>query len=133
MMDSKKFAPFLAACAITAAGVFLTASPSAAKERPVVVEAPADEEATVQRVGYGDLNLASATGKKQLYRRVGRAVGKVCATANPGAHFTDVLMCRDMSWDDARPQILRAIERADGTAVADASGNRSASIVIRVR
>lgn len=133
MMTSMKVAPLFAALTITATGVFLTVSPSAAKDRPVIVQAPLDEQATVQRVGYGDLNLASAADKKLLHRRVGTAVRKVCDVANPGAHFTDLWMCHDLSWANARPQIRGAIDRANGTAMADASAAVSSSIVVSVR
>jgi UrcA family protein len=133
MKTSMKVAPLFAALTITATGVFLIASPSAAKDHPVVVEAPADKEAAVQRVGYGDLNLASAADKKLLHGRVGRAVRKVCDMANPGAHFTDLWMCHDLSWNDAAPQIRRAIDRASATAFAEASPGVLNSIVVRVR
>lgn len=111
-MATIKLAPLCAAVAITASGVFLIASPSAAADRPVVVEGSPPEGAVVQRVSYGDLNLATNDGEKLLYRRVGRAVSRVCDQANPGAHYTDIWTCRGMSWTGARPQIASALDRA---------------------
>ena len=111
-MATIKLAPLCAAVAITASGVFLIASPSSAKERPVIVEGQPVEDVVTRRVDYADLNLASAGGKKLLFRRVSRAVVGVCNDANPGAQRVDMAMCRDMSWDGARPQIAAAFDRA---------------------
>ena len=130
-MATIKLAPLCAAVAITASGVLLIASPSAAKELPVVVQGEPIQEATVQRVSYADLTLADAIGEKVLKRRVERAVNEVCATANAGGHFTDRWMCQDLSWDDARPQIKRAIAQARGTVLAGAPVEMTIKVAAR--
>ena len=130
-MATIKLAPLFAAVAITASGVFLIASPSAAKERPVVIEGEPLQEVTVQRVSYADLNLAEASGEKVLKRRVGRAVNEVCAAANAGGHFTDRWLCQDVSWSEAIPQIDRAIARARGTALAGAPVSMTIKVAAR--
>lgn len=111
-MAGIKLAPLCAAVAITASGVFLIASPSSAKERPVVVEGAQISESVVQRVSYADLDLAAQSDTELLYRRVGRAVREVCRAANPGASFPEMWMCKDMSWEAARPQIAGVLKRA---------------------
>ena len=120
-MATIKLAPLCAALAITASGVFLIASPSSARERPVIVEGEPAQDVVARRVGYADLNLASAGGKKLLFRRVSRAVVEVCNDANPGAHRVDMVMCRDMSWDGARPQIASVLGQAQ--TLADRGGS----------
>lgn len=111
-MATIKLAPLCAAIAITASGVFLIASPSSAKERPVIIEGEPVQDVATRRVGYADLNLASRSGKKLLFGRVSRAVVDVCNEANPLAQRVDTAMCRDMSWDGARPQIASVLSQA---------------------
>ncbi|WP_205478334.1 UrcA family protein [Sphingomonas arenae] len=132
-MATIKLAPLCAAVAITASGVFLIASPSAAADRPVVIEGSPPEGAIVQRVTYGDLNLASRDGEKLLYRRVGRAVGQVCNKANPGAPYTDLWTCRGMSWESARPQIATALDRARAMAARGESPVIAGAVLVAVK
>lgn len=132
-MARLKLAPLCAAVAITASGVILIASPAQAKEKPVVVQAPFNDEVPVRRVTYADLDLTKKAGEKMLHRRVGRAVLEVCDDFNPGADRFQLIDCRGFAWDGARPQIARAVGLARGTAVADGSGSASSAIVINLR
>ena len=105
----------LAAASVTAAGLFLPFASATAKERPVVVTAPAD--LVVRHVSYKDLDLAEPDGKWALYERVGFAIGDVCTEAN---HFDNgsfafrsgLKQCSNTAWDNANPQIARAVQRA---------------------
>lgn len=97
---------FVASAAVAAIAIPANAKPT------VVVTAPATEFAT-RTVTYRDLNLASAADEKVLNRRVGRAVNGVCWEVNgPSPDFYLQTDCRDDAWRGARPQIARAVLRA---------------------
>lgn len=132
-MATIKLAPLCAAVAITVSGVFLIASPSAAADRPVVVEGSPLEGAVVKRVDYGDLNLASRDGEKLLYRRVGRAVGQVCNKANPSVPHTVLWSCRGLSWESARPQIATALDRARAMAARGESPMIAGTVLVAAK
>ena len=66
----------------------------------------------VERVPYGDLNLAASVDRKALYSRVGSAVRNVCNFDSRGIS-ADYRTCASISWADARPQINKALARAD--------------------
>ncbi len=71
-----------AAVTITAAGLVAITNPAFAKNRTAVVNAEVNQ--VTRRVGYADLNLASARGETVLNRRVGGAVDEVCDEATGG-------------------------------------------------
>ena len=105
----------LAAASVTAAGLFLPFASVTAKDRPVLVTAPTDM--VLRHVRYSDIDLAVPEGRSALYQRVGFAISDVCAEAN---HFDNgsfafksgLKQCSNTAWDNANPQIARAVQRA---------------------
>jgi len=95
---------------VTASLLVTAATAQAAQERPVVVYA--QPNLNVERVPYGDLNLAASADRKALYSRVGSAVRNVCNFDSRGIS-ADYRTCASISWADARPQINTALARAD--------------------
>ena len=127
----------LAAAAVTIGGLFLPFASGTAKERPVVVTAPEATSLVVRRVSYADLDLALPDGRTALHDRVGFAVGDVCAEANlfdnGSPEFkTGVLQCSNAAWRSARPEIARAIQRANDIAAKGWSPIAAATISISV-
>jgi len=126
----------LAAASVTAAGLFLPFASATAKERPVVVTAPAD--LVVRHVSYKDLDLAEPDGKWALYERVGFAIGDVCTEAN---HFDNgsfafrsgLKQCSNTAWDNANPQIARAVQRASELAGTGKTSIAATAITISTR
>ena len=96
---------------VTASLLVTAATAQAAQDhRPVVVYA--QPNVNIERVPYGDLNLAAAADRKTLYGRVGSAVRSVCNFDSTGV-ATDYRTCASLAWSDARPQIDRALAKAD--------------------
>lgn len=128
----------LAAAAVTIGGLFLPFASATAKERPVVVTAlPQEADLVVRRVSYADLDLALPAGRATLHERVGFAIGDVCAEANlfdnGSPEFkTGLLKCSNAAWSSARPQIARAIQRANDIAARGWSPVATATISISV-
>jgi len=120
------------AAAITSAIVFAMAPPASAKTAIVVV-APAD--IVTRHISYADLNLASSAGENTLNARVGGAVRSLCDEAVGGedGSLTGKLAtkhCSTSVWDQARPQISSAAERARDIALTGKSTIAAAAIVI---
>ena len=123
----------LAAASVIAAGLFLPFASATAKDRPVLVTAPAD--LVVRHVSYKDLDLAVPDGKSALYERVGFAIGDVCTEAN---HFDNgsfafksgLKQCSNTAWDNANPQIARAFQRANQLAATGKTSISAAAITI---
>lgn len=97
-----------------AAGFAMTAAGASASmpQGPVTVVAPTD--ALVERVNHADLNLSTASDRRQLTHRVGAAVHRVC---NPGRFDTGLSQpeqtgCEAAAWDDVKPQMALAVQRA---------------------
>ena len=95
---------------VTASLLVTAATAQAAQDRPVVVYA--QPNVNIERVPYGDLNLAASADRKTLYGRVGNAVRNVCNFDSTGI-ATDYRTCASLAWGDARPQIDRALAKAD--------------------
>jgi UrcA family protein len=112
---------------VTASLLVTAATAQAAQEKPVVVYAEPQEGIYTEKVSYRDLNLAVKADQKTLGRRVGGAVRRVCTDANAFGTYADPVFrdCANDSWDNARPQIARAIARAEQLA---ASGQPSVGI-----
>jgi UrcA family protein len=102
------------------ASLFVTAvaAPAAVQDKPVVVYAE-PENVRTERVSYRDLDLAVASDQKALHRRVGSAVRRVCEMDDHDLGAVDPMYraCALESWADARPQIARAIARAEQLAL----------------
>lgn len=83
-------------------------------DEPVIVRANPDDSPPTRKVSFADLNLASQSGQKSLFRRVRVAVTDVCDESTHDSYGSPIhSMCRDIAWDGARPQIRRAISRAE--------------------
>jgi UrcA family protein len=118
--------------ALTLGGLFLIAPPASAKA-PILVVAPA--EIVTRHITYADLNLASAAGERTLNRRVGSAVSELCAEATGGFDGSltakvATIRCGNSAWDQARPQIDRAVGRARDVAATGTSTIPAAAITI---
>lgn len=120
-----------AAFAITGVGLVAMTTPAFGRDQPVVVQGPSEYVIT-KRVSYADLNLASASGERTLNRRVGDAVTSVCDEANPNAMMFIINGCQKASWNDARPQIARAVQRAREIAMTGHSSIAAAAITITI-
>ena len=133
-MTNIKILPLCAAVAIATGGI-VAFSPSAhARQGPVVVTAPQDEEALpTRRVNYADLNLASNSGAKRLHWRVNGAIRSVCSEGIPSGDFFTTSKCRDFAWDGAQPQFDRAVQRAREIAMTGKSSIAAAAIVLSFR
>jgi UrcA family protein len=86
------------------------------------------------RVSYRDLNLAAASDKRILQRRVGGAARKVC-TREDVAAINDLgfVPCVSDAWKGARPQIAMAVRRAQQIAVTGTSSIPMVAIAIVAR
>lgn len=113
-MTYEKLLSAVAAVAVASSAIALTAPAMAQAGKPVIVRAePLSDIASMRRVHYGDLNLASADGEKALNQRVRRAVSQVCDDATgPTPLFSVKQSCRADSWGRARPQMDLAMQRA---------------------
>ena len=106
-----------AAIAAASGGLFLAASPAFGRSGPILVTASPPEEVVVRHVSYADLNLAVEAGQRTLNRRVGTAVSSLCSEAAGGndgstAFRYSMIRCSNGAWNDARPQIARAVQRS---------------------
>jgi len=115
---------------ITAMGLFLMAPPVSAA--PIIVAAP---EVVARHVTYADLNLTSLPGERTLNRRVGAAVNSLCAEAvgEADGSFTvkyAALGCHNSAWNQARPQINRAVQRARDLASTGTSNIAAVTIMV---
>jgi UrcA family protein len=123
----------LVSCA-AAALVLLPVAAVAAK--PVVVTAPT-EQLVVRHVSYADLDLATNEGGARLHQRVGSAVSDVCTEANNWDNGSfefkaGVKKCSTSAWNQAQPQIDRAMQRAREIASTGSSTIAAAAISISV-
>lgn len=130
-----KIVSLCVATAITAGGLLIF-SPQASARQPIVVTAP-ESDLVVRRVSYADLNLASASGEKRLNRRVGSAITSLCIEAvgpdthNLGSTIAN-MKCARGAWAGARPQIARAVERAQQIAATGSSTIAATAIVLSI-
>lgn len=93
------------------ASLLVGATTTQAQDRPVVVYGE-PQQLNIERVAYGDLNLAASADRKTLYSRVGSAVRNVCNFDAIGI-ASDYRTCAGLAWKDARPQIQAALAKAD--------------------
>lgn len=129
MLKHYKALSLCAAAALTGLSV-IAVTPAQAKSDPVVITGQRIGDLPTRRVGFADLNLASAAGQRTLERRVGFAVKQVCFA---GGHAIDQTVesyanfrgCSDFAWDGARPQIAAAVDRARALAL---NGNGAVAV-----
>ena len=108
-MRHSNFASLCAAVAITGTGLLVPATPAFGKSPRIVVVAPSDQ--VTRRIGYGDLNLASADGKNTLMYRVRGGIRGLCTEVG-GPYESERLNCADHAWSQAFPQMSRAVDGA---------------------
>lgn len=116
---------------VTASLLVGAATTQAAQDRPVVVYGEL-QQANIERVPYGDLNLAAAADRKRLFSRVGSAVRNVCNFDAVGI-ASDYRTCAGLAWKDARPQIDEALVRAEQLASNGQSSIAAGAITISTR
>ena len=115
---------------VTASLLVTAATAQAAQDRPVVVYA--EPNMNIERVPYGDLNLAASADRKTLYGRVGGAVRNVCNFDSTGI-ASDYRACASLAWADARPQIDKALAQADRMAALGQPAFAAGAIMISAR
>jgi len=113
-MTYDKLSTVVAAFAMVGSGIALASPALAQNGKPVIVRAePLTDVISIRRVGYRDLNLASADGEKLLNHRVRSAVSEVCNDATgPNPLLSLQQSCRADSWGRAKPQMDLAMQRA---------------------
>ncbi len=117
---------------VTASLLVGATTTQAAQNRPVVVYGES-QQVSVERVPYGDLDLAASADRKMLFSRVGNAVRNVCNFDSIGI-ASDYRACAGLAWKDARPQIDAAIARGDQLALnGEATGAAHIAVSRRLR
>lgn len=116
---------------VTASLLVGATTTQAAQNRPVVVYGEL-QQANIEHVAYGDLNLAASADRKTLFSRVGSAVRNVCNFDAVGI-ASDYRTCARLAWKDARPQIDTALAKADQLALGGQSSVAAGAIMIRAR
>lgn len=120
--------------AVAVALVTLTvATPAFAQTDPVVVAARSNT--VTRQISYADLNLAAAAGERTLKHRVSGAVSGLCLEALGGrdagfAFKYSMIQCRTGAWDQAQPQMVRAVQRARDIASTGTSPIAAAEITV---
>lgn len=109
-MEILRAASTAAAGFISVMVVGVATHPADAKtHRDVVVTAV--DPVLVRRVTYGDLNLRMRPDQRQLSRRVYEAADDICNSVNKKKE--NQLECFAFAMQGARPQVRRAIKRAE--------------------
>lgn len=116
-----------------AAAMLAVATPAPAKSPPVYVVAPSD--LITRHISYADLNLASAAGEQTLRHRVSSGVTELCDEASGGrdgstAYRYNMIRCSSAAWDQARPQMALAVQRAREIAATGSSSIVAAALTI---
>lgn len=102
-------------------------------QTPVVVVVPSD--VVTRQINHADLNLAAAAGERTLKHRVSGAVSGLCSEALGGrdagfAFKYSMIECRTVAWDQARPQMARAVQRARDIASTGTSPIAASAITV---
>ena len=87
-----------------------SAGPAVARDGIVITGAQPRIVTRSQQVPFGDLDLTTQAGERQLTHRVAVAVREVCF--EPAEHALSLVPCKRSAWRGARPQIANAIQRA---------------------
>ena len=107
-MQGRKTAPVVAALISGLASIAI-AAPSFAQEPPLIIYGGANVK--TERVGFADLQLASASEQKRLKHRVGGAIERVCDIdlGRDGLQDHGYYACANTAWESAAPQIAEAV------------------------
>jgi UrcA family protein len=117
------------AAVICAAAIALTITPADGRTlQPVVVTAE-DNDLVVREVKFADLNLASMNDQRVLQLRVTSAVRDACGEAVGHDDEWNYRYCYVGAWQDARPQIARAVNRARQIALSGTSTITAAAVI----
>jgi len=118
----------------TASLLISSAAFAAVQEKPVVVYAGPQENTLTEHVSYADLDLSQHKDAKKLNLRVAGAVKRVCLFENSrmGLQDNGYYSCADDAFDQARPQVAQAVERARQLAMTGKSSIAAAAISISV-
>jgi UrcA family protein len=135
-----RYVKALSACAAMTASLAATISigtPALAKAPPIVVPAPAPDEVVSRHISFADLNLAATAGQRVLIRRVNYAVNDMCvqmAGGLDGSFMSNTAQarCTQASWDQARPQLDAAFQRAREIASTGKSSIAATALTITV-
>ncbi len=104
------------AAAVLAGGAFLVMNaPASAQYQAIVVQGVPAPNLRIERVAYGDLNLATRAGQEALKLRISHAVERVCLYDQHrwyGLSEPKYTQCAAGAWSRARPQMIGAISRA---------------------
>lgn len=103
----------VAVLAGAAACFAFSSSPVLAQQGTIYVQVP--QNLRIERVGYGDLDLATRAGGQTLRRRISDAIGDVCLEDRGrwyGLSEPDYNQCVWGAWQRARPQMIGAVYRA---------------------
>ena len=119
---------------VTASLLIATAASAAGQEKPVVVYAGPQENTRTEHVSYADLDLSQGKDEKKLNLRVAGAVKRVCLFehARNGLQDSGYYSCADDAWDQARPQIAQAVDRATQLAMTGTTTIAATAISINV-
>jgi UrcA family protein len=99
------------------ASLLVAASASAAQQKPVIVYGESANVRT-EHVSYADLDLANSKDQKKLNWRVSGAVRRVCLfDDDQRLQYPGYYNCAGDAWDGAKPQIARAVQRAQEIAM----------------
>lgn len=136
-MDYRKAIAICGAALVTAVALGTAALAVDARSAPAgLISRPSGRDLGTRRITYADLDLASVPGERKLNRRVGGAIRSLCSEAArfDGTVEANNLMsqCHGVVWQQARPQIDRAVQRARGVASTRAPLMASAAIVLAV-
>ena len=120
------------AVALTGMAALAPLQPAAAQDRPVFVYGES-QDTRVEHVRFADLDLTTSTGARKLNARVGKAVERVCVYEPEDRLPTGYFVCSADSWDRARPQIDRAISKAQALALRGEPATIGATITVAAR
>jgi UrcA family protein len=86
-----------------------------------------------RRIPYADLNLAAASGKRILNRRIGHKVDSLCNEAVEGTTTsTEYRECEIEAWRSARLQVSLAVQRAHELAKVGSSLSDATAVTIAI-
>ena len=126
----------VAAVALTAGGIVALTGPAWGKSARIFITAPSPDTVSRQ-ITYADLNLASTAGETSLIHRVRYGVSDLCNEVAGGydgsaKYKVDVMSCSSAAWNQANPQISRAVQRAREIASTGSSTIAAAALTISI-
>lgn len=127
------YAKALAMCGATligAVGIGLTAAPARAASPAQATVIGYPHEIATRAVGYGDLNLATASGQHALNGRVTQAAYDVCDEIVGWRDDPGMTDCQTDARASARPQVARAVQTARDFAGSGKTSLAAAAITI---